>query len=117
MNRSAKTWGIVAAVVASLLLLGLLRYRTAARPTSHEEETFHQAPTTAGGNNGAARQTLDVAFVPVTCHLTCPVTDFASQANTTGTEVDALRFPEFPSIVEALKTKKLEAAFLTVPLA
>jgi NitT/TauT family transport system substrate-binding protein len=116
MNRSAKTWGIVAAVVAGLALLGLLRYRTAARPTSHEEETFHQAPTTAGGG-GATRQTLTVAFVPVTCHLTCPVTDFASKTSTTGTEFDALRFTEFPSIVEALRSKKLEAAFLTVPLA
>jgi NitT/TauT family transport system substrate-binding protein len=64
-----------------------------------------------------ARQTLDVAFVPVTCHLTCPVTDFASKTTTTGTEFNAVRFTAFPPIVEAMKAKKLEAAFLTVPLA
>jgi NitT/TauT family transport system substrate-binding protein len=115
MNRSARTWGVVAAVVAGLVLLGLLRYRTAARPTSHEEEIYHQAPTTAAA--GGERQTLTVAFIPVTCHLTCPVTDFASKTSTTGTEFDALRFSEFPSMVEALRTKKLLAAFLTVPLA
>src|SRR5205823_727873 len=53
----------------------------------------------------------------VTCHLTCPVTDYASRTSTTGTRFDALRFGEFPPIVEALKTKKLEAGFLTIPLA
>ncbi|HEX5322859.1 MAG TPA: ABC transporter substrate-binding protein [Capsulimonadaceae bacterium] len=63
------------------------------------------------------RQTLDVAFVPVTCHLTCPVTDFASKTTTTGTEFNAVRFTAFPPIVEAMKAKRLEAAFLTVPLA
>ena len=63
------------------------------------------------------RQTLTVAFIPVTCHLTCPVTDYASKTSTTGTEFDAMRFGEFPSIVEALKTKKLLAGFITVPLA
>jgi NitT/TauT family transport system substrate-binding protein len=47
----------------------------------------------------------------VTCHLTCPVTDYASKTSTTGTEFDAMRFGEFASIVEALKTKKLLAGF------
>jgi len=55
--------------------------------------------------------------VPVTCHLTCPVTDYASKTTSTGTEFDAQRFTAFPAIVEALKSKKIEAAFLTVPLA
>ncbi len=58
-----------------------------------------------------------MAFLPVTCHLTCPVTDFASRTSTTGTEFDAIRFAEFPSIIEALKTKKLLAGFVTVPIA
>ena len=45
------------------------------------------------------------------------MTDYASKTSTTGTRFDALRFGEFASIVEALKTKKLMAGFLTVPLA
>lgn len=102
---------IVAAIVVCFALIVFLRYRSANKPRSHEEETFHQAPTQG------QKQTLTVAFVPVTCHLTCPVTDYASKTSTTGTRFDALRFTEFPPIVEALKTKKLLVAFLTVPLA
>jgi NitT/TauT family transport system substrate-binding protein len=100
----------VAAVVGYVGLLVFFRYRALHKARPHTEETFHQAPT-------QGRQTLTVAFIPVTCHLTCPVTDYASKTSTTGTEFDAMRFGEFPSIVEALKTKKLLAGFLTVPLA
>jgi len=32
----------------------------------------------------ATAGTLDVGFLPVTCHLTCPVTDFATKSTTTG---------------------------------
>ena len=60
---------------------------------------------------------LTVAFIPVTCHLTCPITDYASKTTTTGTRFDAMRFTEFPSIIESLKSKKLLAGFQTVPLA
>jgi len=99
-----------AAVVVCAALLVFFRYRALHKSRPHTEEVYHQAPTTG-------RQTLTVAFIPVTCHLTCPVTDYASKTSTTGTEFDAMRFGEFPSIVEALKTKKLLAGFITVPLA
>ena len=99
-----------AAVVAFVVLLVGFRYRALHKARPHTEEDYHQAPTTS-------RQTLTVAFIPVTCHLTCPVTDYASKTSTTGTEFDAMRFGEFPSIVEALKTKRLLAGFVTVPLA
>ena len=98
------------AVVGCVALLAFFRYRALHKPRPHTEEVFHQAPT-------QGRQKLTVAFIPVTCHLTCPVTDYASKTSTTGTEFDAMRFGEFPSIVEALKTKKLLAGFITVPLA
>jgi NitT/TauT family transport system substrate-binding protein len=104
-----RAWPVVA-IVGYVTLLVFFRYRALHKPRPHTEEVYHQAPTTG-------RQTLTVAFIPVTCHLTCPVTDYASKTSTTGTEFDAMRFGEFPSIVEALKTKKLLAGFLTVPLA
>ncbi|HEX8708012.1 MAG TPA: ABC transporter substrate-binding protein [Pyrinomonadaceae bacterium] len=110
MFRS-KTVRIVLAIIACFLAIVFLRYRSLQKPRSHEEETFHQA------QDGGQKQSLTVAFIPVTCHLTCPVTDFASKTSTTGTRFDALRFTEFPTIVEALKSKKLVAGFLTVPLA
>jgi len=100
----------IAGVVSGLVVLAVLRYQSLQKPRPHTEETYHEAPT-------AGRQTLTVAFLPVTCHLTCPVTDYASKTSTTGTQFDAMRFGEFPPIVEALKTKKLLAGFITVPLA
>jgi NitT/TauT family transport system substrate-binding protein len=111
MFRSKKAVLIVAVVVIAFGLIFFLRYRSLNKPRSHELETYHQGP------DGGQQQTLTVAFVPVTCHLTCPVTDYASKTSTTGTRFDAQRFTEFPTIVEALKAKRLKAAFLTVPLA
>ncbi len=64
-----------------------------------------------------AADTLGVGFLPVTCHLTCPVTDFATKSTTTGTRFVSQRFTEFPTVVEALKARKLEATFLLAPLA
>ena len=111
----SKTVSVVSLVVCAFALLCFARWRTLHKPRPHTEETFHRAPTTGSGDE--TRPTLSVAFLPVTCHLTCPVTDYASRTSTTGTEFDALRFGEFPSMIEALKTKKIQAAFLTVPIA
>jgi len=65
----------------------------------------------------ASAATLDVGFLPVTCHLTCPVTDFATKSTTTGTRFQSQRFTEFPTVVEALKARKIDATFLLAPLA
>lgn len=93
-----------------IVVLSVLRFVMLKR-ASNEDNPLHVGP------NPNARQSLTVAYVPVTCHLTCPVTDYASRTTTTGTRFDALRFTEFPTIVEALKAKRLEAGFLVVPLA
>ena len=69
------------------------------------------------GTGEAAAATLGVGFLPVTCHLTCPVTDFATKTTTTGTRFESQRFTEFPTVVEALKARKLDATFLLAPLA
>lgn len=110
MGRPTKTWGVIAAIVCGLALLTFLRFHS--RQTDMEQEAFH-----AGHTPGPTRQSLTVAFLPVTCHLTCPVTDFASRTSTTGTEFDALRFTDFPTITDAMKAGRLHAAFVTVPLA
>ncbi|HEV8538291.1 MAG TPA: ABC transporter substrate-binding protein [Bacteroidota bacterium] len=105
--------GIIVAlvIVAAIGVIVFLRVRALDKPRPHWEEDIHK-PNVAG-----SRQTLEVAFIPVTCHLTCPVTDYASRTSTTGTEFDAIRFTEFPPIIEALKSKKILAGFLTVPIA
>jgi NitT/TauT family transport system substrate-binding protein len=63
------------------------------------------------------RGELMVGFLPVTCHLTCPVTDFATKTSTTSTHFVSQRFTEFPTVVEALKSRELDATFLLAPLA
>jgi NitT/TauT family transport system substrate-binding protein len=65
----------------------------------------------------AQGSTLTVGYLPVTCHLTCPVTAFATRTTTTSTRFGSQRFSEFPTVVEALKARKLDASFLLAPLA
>ena len=65
----------------------------------------------------AAAAELGVGFLPVTCHLTCPVTDFATRTATTGTRFDSQRFTEFATVIEAVKARKLDATFMLAPLA
>lgn len=109
-TKKSQTLRTVLTVIGGIALLVVLRFKPWQRAG---EADLHAGPTPPNG----LRQTLQVAYLPVTCHLTCPVTDFASKTSITGTRFDALRFSEFPPIVEALKGKKLLAGFLTVPLA
>ena len=60
---------------------------------------------------------LAVGYLPVTCHLTCPVTDFATRTTTTSTRFLSRRFSDFPTVVESLKTRKVDATFILAPLA
>jgi len=48
---------------------------------------------------GPARETLVVGFLPVTCHLTCPVTDYATRHGS-GTHFKSQLFLDFPSVAE-----------------
>ncbi|HVQ28396.1 MAG TPA: ABC transporter substrate-binding protein [Vicinamibacteria bacterium] len=101
MMRSAPLrWGLGA--LAAVLVLGLLR----AKP-------WRSAET---GRNGGARETLAVGFLPVTCHLTCPVTDYASKASRS-VRFESQRFTDFPTMVETVKSGRLEATFMIAPLA
>ncbi len=65
----------------------------------------------------SAHGELAVGFLPVTCHLTCPVTDYATKSTTTSTRFFSQRYTEFPTVVEALKARKIDATFLLAPLA
>jgi NitT/TauT family transport system substrate-binding protein len=85
--------------VAAVVLLGVLR----TRPWSD------RVPV-------SARETLTVGFLPVTCHLTCPVTDYASKTSRS-TRFESQRFTDFPTVVETLKSGRLDATFMIAPLA
>jgi NitT/TauT family transport system substrate-binding protein len=102
----------ITGVILTVTVLGLLRYRpwnktgaTNARDVIHE------------GSNDQALRELTVGYLPVTCHLTCPVTDFASKTTQTNTNFNSRVFSDFPTVVSALEAKQVQATFMIVPLA
>jgi NitT/TauT family transport system substrate-binding protein len=97
-------WGLGALVAVALL--GLLR----AKPWKSDAARGPQPAAVA------ERQTLAVGFLPVTCHLTCPVTDYASRTSA-ATRFESQRFTDFPTVVETLKSGRLDATFMIAPLA
>jgi NitT/TauT family transport system substrate-binding protein len=88
-----------------LAVLALLRARPWQRPAGPET-----------GAESAERDTLRVGFLPVTCHLTCPVTDYASKTSRR-TRFESQRFTDFPTVVETVKSGRLDATFMIAPLA
>ena len=68
MNNPTLRWTV--GVLAAVVFIVLLRFKPWQKPV----------------------KALTVAFIPVTCHLTCPITDYASKTTTTGTRFDAMRF-------------------------
>jgi NitT/TauT family transport system substrate-binding protein len=105
MTSFAK-WGVGA--VAAIAVLGLLR----ARPW----QTATDDRSSAAPGTTEERQVLAVGFLPVTCHLTCPVTDYASKTSQ-ATRFESQRFTDFPTVVETLKSGRIEATFMIAPLA
>lgn len=116
MRSPTSKWSI--GIAAAILALILLRFKPWQPKTTDvpgpgmatANKPFHS------GDNSLARESLTVGFLPVTCHLTCPVTDFASRTSST-TRFDSQRFTDFPTMVEAIKGGRLEATFMIVPLA
>lgn len=98
---------IAAIVVVVLAALVFLRVHTRSGGT---------AQTHIGPNTTAARS-LTIGYLPVTCHLTCPVTDYASKHTQSNTNFDSRRFTDFPTMTDAMRTGNLQATFMIVPLA
>lgn len=103
---------IVFGVLLAVTGLGLLRYR----PWENNHTISNRDPIHEGSNKKAIRE-LTVGFLPVTCHLTCPVTDYASKTTATNTNFNSRVFSDFPTVVSALEAKQIQATFMIVPLA
>jgi NitT/TauT family transport system substrate-binding protein len=58
-----------------------------------------------------------VGYIPVTCQLTCPVTDYISKYSENGELFLPRLFQGMPEIKEALISNKIQAAFIVAPLA
>jgi NitT/TauT family transport system substrate-binding protein len=64
-----------------------------------------------------AERKITVAYIPVTCQLTCPVTDYISKVSDKGEIFLPRLFQGFPEIKEALISNRVQAAFIVAPLA
>jgi NitT/TauT family transport system substrate-binding protein len=63
------------------------------------------------------KRKISVAYIPVTCQLTCPVTDYISKLSDNGEVFLPRLFQGFPEIKEALISNRMQAAFIVAPLA
>jgi len=63
------------------------------------------------------KRKLNVAYIPVTCHLACPVTDFISRYSLDGTLFVPRMFQGFPEIKEALISDRMQVGFMVAPMA
>jgi len=63
------------------------------------------------------KRKITVAYIPVTCQLTCPVTDYISKYSQSGEMFLPRMFQGFPEIKEALISNRVQAAFIVAPLA
>jgi NitT/TauT family transport system substrate-binding protein len=64
-----------------------------------------------------AKRKITVAYIPVTCQLTCPVTDYISKFSQSGELFLPRMFQGFPEMKEALISNKVQAAFIVAPMA
>src|SRR5262245_62055035 len=65
----------------------------------------------------AGEERFKVGFLPVTCHLTCPVTHFINQNLGGNGIIEPVRFNGFPELKEAYLSGYMEATFILAPLA
>lgn len=64
-----------------------------------------------------AERKITVAYLPATCQLTCPVTDYISKYSQNGELFLPRLFQGFPEMKEALISNKVQAAFIVAPMA
>ncbi len=73
------------------------------------------APKVAGTT--AADEKFRIGFLPVTCHLTCPVTDFINQQVEGQSSFEPVRFSGWPELKEAFLSGYTPATFILAPMA
>jgi NitT/TauT family transport system substrate-binding protein len=108
----SRTVTIIAVVVVFIAVLAALKFKVFQHTTTDNgKDVIHNGP------NDKAMRELTIGFLPVTCHLTCPVTDFASKTTQSNTNFDSRLFHDFPTVVSALEAKQIQATFMIAPLA
>ncbi|MFT4154373.1 ABC transporter substrate-binding protein [Parafilimonas sp.] len=114
----SKTTRLVLIAAIAIAAIALLRFKPWENTSSGKNPALATSADAIheGGNKKATRE-LTIGFLPVTCHLTCPVTDFASKNTQTNTNFNSRLFTDFPTVVSALEAKQVQATFMIVPLA
>lgn len=102
---SAKTRFVLVALGWVLLVTGLHLWLNTKAFDAHAWGKAH------------AEEPFRVGFLPVTCHLTCPVTHYINELADGDGEFEPLRFSGWPELKEAFLADHLQAAFLLAPLA
>src|SRR5690349_20746466 len=118
--KKSTLFGAIAGLIVIVAVLAMMRSRVSVKediPLPPTTTTGTSGATGTGGATGTAGQALEVGFLPVTCHLTCPVTAFATKTTTTSTRFISKRFTNFPDVVDNIKSKRLKASFMIAPLA
>src|SRR5271165_1663818 len=69
------------------------------------------------GRIGLSASPFRVGFIAVTCHLTCPVTNFINEKMTGDGIFEPIRFNGWPELKETFLANDLEATFILAPLA
>lgn len=96
-------------LAAAVILTGITLLHSALNLHAFDARPKH---ATLGG-----REKFHVGFLPVTCHLTCPVTDFIKK-NLTGENLfEPVRFNGWPELKEAYLSGYTSATFILAPMA
>ena len=88
-------------VVAWVILISFL----------HATLNLHWLPTLT------QHKSFKIGFLPVTCHLTCPVTDFINRQLSGSSYFEPLRFQGWPELKEAFLAGDTQGTFILAPLA
>ena len=74
---------------------------------------------TPAAKSSGAEMKFGVGFLPVTCHLTCPVTDFINKGTQGRSFFQPMRFNAFPELKEMFigRPQEMPATFILAPMA
>lgn len=78
---------------------------------------LRRAQVAAAARGKFVRGELVIAHLPVTCHLTCPVTNWITGHSEKGSIFHSKRYTNWAAIADDLKAGNLKASFLLAPLA
>lgn len=85
--------------------------------TAHLTLNLHVLRYLGAKKETQTRQKFRVGFLPVTCHLTCPVTDFINHSMTGDGIFEPVRFNGWPELKEAYLSGYTPATFILAPMA